>query len=224
MIPFVGRSHRSTARPVRKTAYRGVRRNHGPAATRLARLRAEVLAATAPETRHLGVAETIDNVVIDHAHGLHVGVDDGRPDEVETPTLEVLAEPRRLLGDSGDLRERRKVILPWLSSDESPLVGGEATQLVLELQEGLGILDGGLDLQPVADNAWVSKQFFHLAGGEAGDTLGLEALERFQVRGAFAEDRAPAEPCLGAFEDQELEQEPIIINRNAPLLVVIAHV
>ena len=38
----------------------------------------------------LPVAETVDHVIVDHAGGLHVGVDDGGADEVESPLFQVL--------------------------------------------------------------------------------------------------------------------------------------
>jgi hypothetical protein len=36
-----------------------------------------------PQTSHLGVPEAVDEVIVDHAHGLHEGVADGRAHELE---------------------------------------------------------------------------------------------------------------------------------------------
>ena len=40
----------------------------------------------------LPITETIDEVIIHHSHGLHVGINDRRTDKTESTTLEVLAE------------------------------------------------------------------------------------------------------------------------------------
>lgn len=39
-----------------------------------------------------GVARTIEEMIVDHAGGLHVGVDNGRADETETAPLQIAAE------------------------------------------------------------------------------------------------------------------------------------
>ena len=44
----------------------------------------------------LGIPEAIDHVVVHHAHGLHVRLDDGRTDEPEPALPKVLAESVRL--------------------------------------------------------------------------------------------------------------------------------
>ena len=40
----------------------------------------------------LTIAEAVDEMIVHHSDGLHVGVDDGRADEVESALLEVFAE------------------------------------------------------------------------------------------------------------------------------------
>lgn len=39
------------------------------------------------------ISKAINGVVIDHAHGLHKGVNDGRTDEAEAPFLQIFANP-----------------------------------------------------------------------------------------------------------------------------------
>ncbi len=45
-----------------------------------------------------------------------------------------------------------------LTSDELPHIGIKATEFLLNFQECLGILDGSIDLEPVADDARVGQQ------------------------------------------------------------------
>jgi hypothetical protein len=40
----------------------------------------------------LPITETIDEMIVHHSNGLHVGIHDGRTDETESATLKVLAE------------------------------------------------------------------------------------------------------------------------------------
>ena len=56
---------------------------------------------------------------------------------------------------------------------------------------------------------------------EACDGLGIEARECLPVALTLAEDCLPAETGLGSLEDEELEMAPIVVNRNAPLEVMI---
>src|SRR5690242_6939424 len=44
------------------------------------------------EPLNLGIAEAVDQMVVDHADRLHVGVDDRRSDKAEAALLQVLAE------------------------------------------------------------------------------------------------------------------------------------
>ena len=96
--------------------------------------------------------------------------------------------------------------------------------LVLHLQRGLGVPDRGLDLEPVADDRGILHQPLDPAPVEARDLVDIEACERLAVTVALVKDRGPGEPRLRTLEDQELELGTIVMDRNAPLLVVVADV
>jgi hypothetical protein len=59
---------------------------------------------------------------------------------------------------------------------------------------------------------------------EACHLLGIEARQRFAVGLPLAQDRDPAEAGLRALENQELEEGPVVVDRHAPLVVVVADV
>ena len=80
---------------------------------------------------------------------------------------------------------------------------------------------GGRDLEPVADDALVVKQAFDSLLGEAGDLLGIEVGERPAIGFALSQHDEPAQPGLGTFEREELELLAIVVDRHAPLLVVV---
>ena len=53
------------------------------------------------------------------------------------------------------------------------------------------------------------------------DLLDVEPVERYPVARPFPEDRSPAQAGLRAFEDQHLEEVPLIMGRDAPLFIVV---
>src|SRR5207247_7738733 len=170
---------------------------------------------------HLTLAETTHDVVIDHADGLHVRVDDGGTDESEATAYQVLTEGVGLVGLRWDVLDRSRAILSRAPVDETPLISGETPELVLHAQEGAGVLDRGFNLEPVSNDARVSEELLHLAGIEARDALGIEAGKGLAVGFPPPQDRDPAQAGLGTFEYQELEQFLVVMNRDAPLLVVV---
>src|SRR5438132_4478119 len=173
---------------------------------------------------HLTLAETARDVVIDHADGLHVRVDDGGTDQPEATAFQVLAEGVGLLALRRDVLDRSGTILLRSPVDKTPLIGGETPELVPHAQEGPGVLDRRFDLEPVANDARVSEELLHLAGIEARDALGIEAGKGPPVGFPLPQDRDPAQAGLGTFEEQELEQSVVVVNRDTPLLVVVADV
>src|SRR5690606_41873933 len=50
---------------------------------------------------------------------------------------------------------------------------------------------------------------------------GIEVVERGAVVLALAQDGNPAQPGLGTFQRQELEQGTVVMERHAPLVVVV---
>jgi hypothetical protein len=58
----------------------------------------------------------------------------------------------------------------------------------------------------------------------AGDLPWIEPVERATVGVPLAEDGAPAQTRLRSFEDEELEEEAIVVYRDAPFFVVVGDV
>jgi hypothetical protein len=82
----------------------------------------------------------------------------------------------------------------------------------------------GLELQPVAHDGPVAEQALNVARLEPRHPLNVEARERAAVALALVQDRRPREPGLSALEHEQLEQVPLVVGRNAPLLVVVDHI
>src|SRR5262249_42786090 len=78
------------------------------------------------------------------------------------------------------------------------------------------ILDGSLDLEPVADDPGVCQQALALLLAVPGDDGGIEVVEGFPVVLAFLQDRFPTQAPLRPFKDQELEQQAVVVDRPTP--------
>src|SRR5688572_19743474 len=115
------------------------------------------------------VTETGCQVVVHHAHALHIRVHDGRADELETALLQILAERVRFLGRRADVAVLLVRVLDDLPADETPDVAVERAELLAELQELPRVHDGRFDLLAVADDAGVVHQAFHVPGAELRD-------------------------------------------------------
>lgn len=120
------------------------------------------------------MAEAICGVVIDHADGLHEGVADGGADEAEAAFFQVFAHGVGYWRECRKAREFFPIILQWLAVYEVPDVHVEGAEFFLDLQEGLGVADGGFDFQAVADDAGIFEQ--HIV--YCGDRSGLLFLDR----------------------------------------------
>ena len=104
------------------------------------------------------------------------------------------------------------------------VMGVEPLRERADLPQPLRILDGGLDLQPVADDAGVRHQLRLARFGESRDALDVEASERLAERVALLQDGEPRQARLVDLQDEPLEQPVVVIDREPVLVVVIGPV
>ena len=110
-----------------------------------------------------------------------------------------------------------------LVARELPDVTVEGTELFLDIQEALGVVDDGLDFASVADNARVGHQALDVGVGVGGDLLGVEAGEGFAEVLPLVEDGLPGEAGLHTLQAEELELLAVVVDGDAPLVVVVGH-
>src|SRR5260370_26716161 len=79
----------------------------------------------------LSITETIDEVIVYHSDGLHVGINDCRTNETESAMLEVLAERIGLDRSRGNLSHDLPPVKLWLSVNETPPIRLEPSKLFL---------------------------------------------------------------------------------------------
>jgi hypothetical protein len=86
----------------------------------------------------------------------------------------------------------------------------------------LRVVDEGLDLAPMADDAFILEQAIEIAPGEARDPVEIEIVEGGAEVFALGQDGAPAQSRLKALQTELLEQAAIIADRKTPFGVVIS--
>lgn len=97
--------------------------------------------------------------------------------------------------------------------------GLKAAVLVLQGEEGLGVGDGGLDLEVVADDGGVLHEAGDIVGGEGGDGGDIEGGVGEAESHGFFEDSYPGEAGLVDLEDEALEEE--VVGGDGETVVVI---
>ena len=140
--------------------------------------------ASCRSASHGFAAVAMGVVVVDQPHRLHEGVARRRPDEAEAALAQILAQRDRgcrLRGQraaDGRRRQRRRL--------EAPDVGGEAAELLLDLERPLGIVDRRVDLAAMADDAGVLQQPLDIGSPSSSTpSTGSKFLNCFRNCGRF---------------------------------------
>ncbi len=92
------------------------------------------------------------------------------------------------------------------------------------LDENLGVVDGGLDLGAVTDDARIGDKALDVVVAVGSDLGRVETVEGTPVVLALLENGDPGESRLRALENYFLEQAPPIAVGRTPFLVVIVKV
>src|SRR5438128_2881771 len=98
------------------------------------------------------MSKAVDQMVVDHAHGLHVRINDRRTEEGETAALPIAAQGVGLSGASWDFPYGSPAVLDRAAVDEAPLVSVEGSELFLKAEKRLRVLDRRFNFGPVAND------------------------------------------------------------------------
>ena len=76
-------------------------------------------------------------------------------------------------------------------------------------------------LEPIANNAGIGKQLFHLAAIIARDRHRVETIECLAIALSFPQNGLPTETRLRPFKQKEFEEQAIVVLRHSPFCVMI---
>ncbi len=152
------------------------------------------------------IAKTIDGMIVDHPDGLHVGIHNGGAQEFESSFLQVEGQFLGGGGDRWDVLHRPPTVDQRVSLDKIPHIFGKRPKFVLHFQKTLGVVDRGLDLGAIADDARILQQPLHPPAIKSGHFGGIKTGKSLAVMFPFIENRPPAQTRLGGFEDQKLKK------------------
>ncbi len=165
----------------------------------------------------------VNEMIVHQPRGLHVGINNRAPHELEAALFEIFAQCVGFLARGGELVHPFPAIHLGLAVHKAPNVFGKRTKFVLHVNKRPGIADRRDDLEPIADDAWVQKEFFDAFVGKARHFFRIELSERFAISFALAIDGDPTQAGLGAFEREELKLLAIVADRHAPFRVMIGN-
>src|SRR5436190_1667517 len=98
----------------------------------------------------LRASKTNGQMIVDHSHRLHSGVHNGRADETEAATFQVLANRVRYRRAGRHLSHAAPGILQRTPVDETPQIGVERAELPPDCEKGAGVSYRRFDLETVA--------------------------------------------------------------------------
>jgi len=91
----------------------------------------------------------------------------------------------------------------------------------LHIEKCLGVPYRRSHLQPVADNPLIAQQSLCFSLVVARDCFRVEPVKGRAIIFALPQNRVPTKPGLRALQNQELEQNAVVMLRDAPFAVVI---
>ena len=95
----------------------------------------------------------------------------------------------------------------------------EADVLALDGQDGAGVLNRGLDLQPVADDTGVVSQRLHLGRPRVGHGAYAPVVERRSESVSLVQNHALGQPGLEYLQAHYLEQEIVVVDPLAQMVL-----
>lgn len=97
----------------------------------------------------------------------------------------------------------------------------ERAEFFLDLDNGFGIFDGGVDLEAVPDDAGVGEQPFAIFVSVGSDFFDVEIVIGFAEAFFFFQDGLPAETGLVDLHDQSAKQFVIVMDRESIMMIVV---
>ena len=161
------------------------------------------------------------DMVFDHADPLHEGVDDGGTDKAEPLAFHVFRDAVAERGRGRHFTKVSEVVDLRVAIYKSSEIGIETALLFLKVENGAGIAAGAVDFQPVADDSFILAKRLKLCNSHCGSQMHVKVVKSRLAAGALPEHHVPAEPGLRTPKREHLEKMPVVMDRHAPLGVVV---
>ena len=155
---------------------------------------------------------------IDDPYRLQIGIDDNCPHKLHAPSFHIFGNFIR------QFRADPACLINNFPFRPVPEVALKAPPLMLDSPEYSGIVHGGSDFQFIADDTGILPQRRQLFLVVSADLLHIKIIESLPKRLPLVEDALPGKPRLKALQHQHFKQLMVVVNGDAPLLIVISDV
>src|SRR5210317_742914 len=163
-------------------------------------------------------------MIVDHAGGLHVGINNRAADKLETALPEVARQRIRFFRCRRNLVHPLPSILDRAVADEAPYVVAESVKFLPDVEKRPSIADGCINLEPISNDPGIVEQPGNLAVTETGHLFRIELRKCLAVCGALVENGGPGQSGLRSLENQEFKLGAIVADRHPPLFVMIGKI
>ena len=110
----------------------------------------------------------------------------------------------------GDILFAGTAVVDGLTANEGPDELGEASSFLLQVKHGPGIANGGIDFLTAAYYVGVFQHLLDFLVAVLGNPGRIEAVKSAAVTFPLVQDGLPAQARLRSFQDEKLEQLPVI--------------
>src|SRR5262245_56678659 len=161
-------------------------------------------------------------MIVNPPNCLHECVADGGSDKPESPLLEIFAQRVRFSGRRGYFLDGFPVMNKLFSVDELPHIPVECSKFLSHLHECSRIAHGRFNLKTISHNSDVVHQTPDIPRSEPGNSGKVPPSKCPLVGFPFSEDGNPAHPRLYSFKCEHAKKLAVIVERNAPLFVMVS--
>ena len=142
------------------------------------------------------MAETIPGMVVDQSRGLHMGIKNRSAQKFESSFFQIFGPSLRFRSHHGNIFHGFNPMDHRFMPHPGPHVLGKGSEFFLDFLKEPGVLNGGFDLEPVADDAGVPHQSGPVPGVETRDLHVVKALEGLSKVFPLVENGPPGKPGL----------------------------
>ncbi len=167
------------------------------------------------------MAKAAGQMIVDHADGLHVGIENGAAQKPEAQLFHLAGDGIGERRVGGHFPNGFPVVDERTPVGEAPDPVAESAVARRRFQKDPGVVYRAFDFAAVADDACILHEPLHIAFGKTRHLLRGEIGETAPVAFPPVQDGVPGKPRLGRLQNEKLEMRAIVEAGHAPFPVVI---